>query len=116
MQHEPNGDCEHDNGYHSLPGPGEVMGLNRKDGDHEIIAESCMTEERKTFGIAAAEPADQGNQAQQQNASRYQEIDGQHGLPVHAGDAGTKRSKVRVKPLSPGPKKAEPGLNGGAEA
>src|SRR5947209_2756260 len=44
MEHEPNRDRKNRNGGQALPGPAEMMGLDRIDRDHEVVAETCMTQ------------------------------------------------------------------------
>src|ERR1041385_762875 len=67
MQHQPDRNRKSGYGHHPVPTPGEIMRLNRKNRDHEIIAEASVAEEDAIFGKFAAKTANKGKYSQSQH-------------------------------------------------
>src|ERR1700680_4361214 len=91
------------------------MSLDGIDGNHEIVAESRVAEERAVFWIATADAADERCCAQDQHEACHKQRDGLHFTYFEARSAGCVRLEVGIEPLHTRPKEAEPGLNGGAK-
>ena len=75
MQGQPDGDGKEDDYKQSLPGPWQVVGLNGKNHDHEIIGKPGVTNELQMPGKLFSQAADQRHHAEHDHQQRYDEID-----------------------------------------
>ena len=109
MRQRPCRDREQEDGGQTVPRPQEDVRLNRKNGDHEIIAESGVSEERTIARIFAPEPADQRHQPDEKDQQRDQNVYREQRIETNLLEA------VLVSPMRRRPNKTEPGLNGCSE-
>lgn len=109
MRQRPDRDRKHENGRQTIPRPQQHLGLDRENGDHEIIAESGVAEEGTPTRIFAPEPADQGDDADAKDEERDQHIDREQRVEVDLFDP------ILISPMRRRPDETEAGLNGGSE-
>ena len=115
MEDEPNRKSENRNDQYAIPGPVQIMCLDREDHDHQVIGEAGVAEEGAVFRIFAAKTAEESESAKSEDQESDEEIYRQHRVEGEMRTVRTVRAEVRPQPLRTRPKEAEAGLECRAE-
>src|SRR5690349_7133054 len=92
----------------------QELGLDWKNGNHEIVAESGVAEEAAVFRVPTSDAADEGSSTEDDDDRRNHQVHGHHGAEFDPRAAGSARFEVGINPLRASPEKTEAGLDGGA--
>ncbi len=113
MEQDPDRYRKQDDRAQPLPRPSQVVGLDRVNRNHKIIAEPRITQKGEVFGIMFAQPAEEGDHTQNQDDEGDKQINGEHGVEFNNRPARFMPDEIRPEPLQAGPNETEPGLDGG---
>src|SRR6266849_7728783 len=115
LQHSPNRDSEDKNSEQAVPGPIEVPRLDRKNRNHEIIAEARVADEGAVARITPAHSAHQRDDADEHHEDRDHDVHGEEGVKREVPLGVRNSGEVLAGPMRATPQEAEAGLYGGVK-
>src|SRR4051812_5826603 len=99
VEDNPDGQRENDDREESFPCPRQVMSLDREDGDHEVVAEARVAEERAAGWIFASHATDQRKHAKRDHQASHKQVHRKHRVVFEAWHTGALRFEVGINPL-----------------